>query len=44
MHIKAMAGGGLYGFEVAKDGLYVWISGTKYKVTVSGTNAVLTAQ
>ena len=44
MHIKAMSGGGLYGFEVAKDGLYVWISGTKYKVTVSGTNAVLTAQ
>ena len=44
MHVKAMSGGGLYGFEVAKDGLYVWISGTKYKVTVSGTNAVLTSQ
>ena len=44
MHVKAMSGGGMYGFEVAKDGLYVWISGTKYKVTVSGTNAVLTAQ
>ena len=44
MHVKAMSGGGMYGFEVSKDGLYVWISGTKYKVTVSGTNAVLTAQ
>ena len=44
MHVKAMSGSGMFGFEVSKDGLYVWISGTKYKVTVSGTNAVLTAQ
>ena len=44
MHVKAMSGNGMFGFEVSKDGLYVWISGTKYKVTVSGTNAVLTAQ
>ena len=44
MHVKAMSGSGMYGFEVSKDGLFVWISGTKYKVTVSGTNAVLTAQ
>ena len=42
MHVKAITGGGLYGFEANKNGLYVYISGRKYQVTVSGTDAVLT--
>lgn len=41
LQLKAISNG-QYGFEVANDGLYIWLNGTRYKVGFSGGNATLT--
>jgi len=42
LHVKALTGNGSCGLELAADGVYMFLGGTRYKLSIDNGTAKLT--